>query len=294
MAVIEGSITRGAGVERGPGATYYVNTVSGSDSYGGGSWGQAKATMAAALALCASGDTIYLVGRVSEHCTTPVNVFDVSIIGMSQKPRHADASPAGGNKSAQWQPPAGAATPLLKIIQQGWRVENILFDAPAAAAAIQLFRDGGAGDAERDASHATIKGCRFVGGATGIEDSGGCGHVLVEDNDFNDLTHGIKNVTGAGIGQPLFRWTIRNNRFRSNTNHIVAAGEEAHIIDNVFGTFTTMSIDLNGGTGQNVIARNALAGTYSIVGGYRKAAADDEWGGNFNSISGGVTAAVPA
>lgn len=293
MGVIEGSITRGAGVERGPGTVRYVNTVSGSDSYGGGSWGQAKLTMAAAVALCSSGDIIYFVGRVSEHVTTPVNVMDVSIIGANTRPRHADASPAGGNKSAQWQAPAADASPLCDVLQQGWRFENILFDAPAAAAAVRLFRNGGAGDLERDAGHSSFKGCRFVGGATGIEESGGVGHILVEDCEFHDLTHGIKSTSGAGIGQPLLRSTIRGCRFRSNTNHIVSGAQELHITDCNFGSFTTKGIDLSGGVGKNVVSRNTLSGTYSIVGGYTPGTTD-EWGGNFNALTGGVTAAVPA
>lgn len=295
MGVIEGSIPRGAGVERGPGTVWYVDTVNGSNSYSGDSWQQAKLTMAATLALVGSGDTIFFVGRVKEQVTTPVNVFDVSIVGMAQRPRHADASPAGGNQSAQWQAPDSptATTPLIKVLQQGWHFENMLMDAPSDAACVQLFRNGGAGDLERDASHASFKGIRFVGGDTGIEDSGGVGHVLVDDCEFHDLTNGIKSVTGAGIGQPLLRSTIRNCRFRSNTNHVVSASQEAHIIDNVFGSFTTVGINLAGGVGKNVVCRNALSGTYSSVGGYTVAAADDEWGGNYNSLTGGVTAADP-
>jgi hypothetical protein len=61
----------------------------------------------------------------------------------------------------------------------------------------------------------------------------------------------------------------------------------------VFGSFTTKGLDLSGGVGKNVVSRNALSGTYSVVGGYT-AGTDDEWGGNFNSLTGGVTAADPA
>lgn len=293
MGIIAGSIPRGAGVERGPGAIHYVDTVNGESGASGASWGEAYALMATAVAACASGDTIFFRGRVAEHVTTPVNVMDVSIIGVHPAKRHADASPAGGNFAPQWQAPAGAATPLLKIIQQGWHLENMLMDAPAAAACVQLFRDGGAGDAERDAGHCSFKNIRFIGGSVGIEDSGGVGHTLIDDCEFSDLTTGIASVVGAGIGQPWLRSTIRGCRFRSNTNHIVIPSQEVHIVDNVFGTFTTKGIDLRSGIGKNIVARNALAGTYSNVGGYY-AGTDDEWGGNYNSLAGGITASDPA
>lgn len=293
MPIIEGSIPRGAGVERGPGAVHYVDTVNGLTGASGASWGEAYALMSTAVAACASGDTIFFRGRVAEHVTTPVNVFDVSIIGVSNRPRHADAAPAGGNLSAQWQAPADAATPLLKIIQQGWRLENFLMDPTSGSSCVQLFRDGGAADAERDASHASFKGMRFVGGSMGIQGSGGPGHVLIDDCEFHDLTTGLASTTGAGIGQPGFRWTVRNCRFRANTNHIVIPAEQMHIHDNIFGSFVTKGIDLSGGTGKNVVTRNLLSGTYSHVGGYTEGTTD-EWGGNFNSLSGGVTAALPA
>lgn len=288
---------RGRGPELGPGNVHYLDTVAGNDASAGDSWVAAYKTMAHALTRVASGDTIYFVGRIKEQVTTPVNVFDVAIIGAAQRPRHADAAPAGGNKSAQWQVPdsPAATTPLIKVLQQGWHFANMLMDAPSDAACVMLFRDGGAGDLERDASHASFSNIRFVGGATGIEDNGGIGHVLVDDCEFHDLTHGIKNVTGAGIGQPGFRWTIRNNRFRANTNHIAAfPSDEAHILRNAFGSFTTLGVDLTGGVGLNVITGNYLSGTYSIGGGYKKANANDEWAGNFNSLSGGITAADPA
>jgi hypothetical protein len=53
-------------------------------------------------------------------------------------------------------------------------------------------------------------------------------------------------------------------------------------------------IDLSGGVGKNSVFGNQLAGTYSVVGGYASANADDSWFGNFADVSGGVTQADPA
>lgn len=275
---------------------YFVDANLGSDSNQGKEPAFAFLTMSKAFTKIASGDVIHFRGKLREQLTTPVQVFDITIIGASNRPRHADAEPAGGETGATWTTPASpaATTPLLKVLQQGWRLVNFLMDAPADAAAVMAFRDGGAGNAERDASHLSAIGMKFLGGSIGIEDNGGCGHLWIDDCDFHDLTTAIKNVIGAGIGQPLFRSTIRNSRLRANTNHIVAGGQELHIVENVFGSFTTLGIDLTGGVGKNVISRNSLSGTYSIAGGYKKAASDDEWSGNFNSLSGGVTADDPA
>jgi hypothetical protein len=78
----------------------------------------------------------------------------------------------------------------------------------------------------------------------------------------------------------------------ANTSHIDSGFTQATIRNNNFGKFTTMSIDLTGGA-NNCLYGNHFSGTYSISGGY-KAGTDDEFGGNFNSTSGGLTAADPA
>ncbi len=54
------------------------------------------------------------------------------------------------------------------------------------------------------------------------------------------------------------------------------------------------SIDLSGGVGKNSVYGNQLAGTYSVVGGYVSANANDSWFGNFADVSGGITQADPA
>jgi len=290
-----------------PFSTYYfvdANNFTGAASDGneGKSPQNPLLTMARAFQLVRSGDVITFIGNIREQCTTPAGVFGVTIIGGSTSPRNADsfagtASGDGGRMAASWLAPASptAAAPLCDVLQQGWRFQNFLFGAaPANTASVRLFRNGGAGSLERDASHASFYGMRFDGSPIGIQASGGPAFITIAGCLFaRATTTAIANTVGAGIGTNL-NWNIVNNRFFSNVNHIVVPTSGATIAGNTFQAHTTMAIDLDGGVATNAVWGNSLSGTYSIVGGYRGAGAGDEWGGNFNSISGGVTAADPA
>lgn len=218
-------------------------------------------TMARAFVFVQSGDTIHFRGNIREQLSTPAGVFDVTISGPSPVTRHPDSHTTyGGFSSCRWNAPASptASTPLLKVQQQGWIFKNILWtgDEDDNVGCIQLFRDGGAGDAERDASHAIIQGCRFQAGLYGIQDSGGCARVKVLYCEFllfnqsdNDA---IVNVTGAGIGT-LWGWVIAHNEFHGNYSDIDAGFTGAKIYGNHFhsvslGVTTTVTIDTTGGS----------------------------------------------
>lgn len=271
MAVIEGSIPRGAGVITGPGKDWYVNantlstsTPVGSDSNSGDAWSQAFKTMQQALDSVASGDRIHVVGKVTEEVSTPVSIFDVSIIGHGTRVRHIDGTAVlGSERTAMWGPPASptASTPLLIIRQQGWVVEGILFDCPVDAAAIQLLRNGDSGNDERDGSHATIRNCRFANGQDAIEQSGGAHHIVVEDCYAEGMTGWVfKDTVGAGIGYPV-RWKVRRNHFYSNANVLKMACQDWEILDNSILTTTTEVLDTDKGdaqSGRNVVVRNSF------------------------------------
>jgi hypothetical protein len=239
-----------------------------------------------------SGDTIWVRGNIREQISTPAGVFDVKVIGV--RTRHADGHTGnGGYSSTTWKTPASAtaATPLLTVRQQGWELRNILFDGPSDAAAVQLFRDAGSGDAEDDASHAKIIGCKFVAAQNHIEFKGGLSQVEIYNNLFFGATaDSILETVGAGVGTNNYHRFI-GNIWHDNESHLDLDCNFASILYNVFGKFTTAGIDLNGGT-YNTICGNSLSGTYSGAGGYIKGT-NDEWSGNFNSLSGGVTAADP-
>lgn len=271
----------------GPGKVIYVST-SNANTGDGRSWSTAFTTMAEALSLSNvdSGDIIMVTGKVREQLTAPAGIFDVTIIGAGT-PRHGDAHTGdnGAQAAASWTPPASpaATTPLLTVRQQGWKFINILFDAPADDAALDFIRDAASGDSERDSSHAQVLGCRFVSGQEGIRITGteNVFNVRVEGCEFTDLTHAI--TSSAAYAR---RWKIINNFFESNTNHIESALTQCLIKDNVFGTFTTQSLDLTGGA-NNMVYRNAMSGDYDTAEGYI-AGTNDTWVGNYAALTTGV------
>lgn len=276
------------------GTTYYVNATSGVDTRLGKSWRKAFLTMAKAFSVIQSGDTIVFAGKIREQLVTPVNVFDVSVVGTGNRPRHADASPVGGNTAAAtWTTPAAAATntPLVRVLQQGWRFENILFAGPtdtnALAASIELYRDAGAGDLERDASHLTVRGCRFASGYKHINDVGGCYGVSITDNRFvSAANYAILGVGNIGLGQGA--WEIARNRFDENVNGVLIAGFACDINYNSFsdgGTPNTTVVlnTTNGGGANNRVSYNNFQtttgnfNTPDVVG-----AVTDYWNPNYS------------
>ena len=231
------------------GTRWFVDTVNGNDRYSGKSWNKPFITMQKAFNSLSSGDAIYFRGKVKEQLTTPVRIFDVAIYGASLRPRHIDGTPKAGSQStAMWtESTASPATPLCIVQQQGWRFVNILFAGPADASCIQLYRDAGSGDDERDGSHAEFHNCRFASGQDAIEQSGGCGHVGIYNCFITSMTgYAIKNTSGAGIGYPI-RWELIGNRFLDNVNVLKMACIGWNVRNNSFMTTTTEVFDTDNG-----------------------------------------------
>lgn len=297
-----GHIHNGVGVPNGgstlrPNRHYWVQGNLGSDGNSGTQPDRPLRTMQAAFNLLGSGDVIHFQGNIAEQISTPAGVFDVTVIGEGNQPRHADAhTTSNGYSSATWKTAGTASTPLVTVRQQGWKFLNTLFDPPADAAAIQLFRDGGAGDAEDDASHAHIAGCKFVAGQNHIEFKGGLSQVVIENNLFFGATgDSIADTVGAGIGTDNY-FRIINNEFHGNDTHIDVPLNYASIRGNTFGAFTTMSVDLTGGS-NNIVWGNYMSGDYDAK---YVAGTSDEWAGNYSmDVSSaevgaeGLTIAVP-
>lgn len=289
--VIPGFNKAGMGVANGGSVVrankhFWVHGNIGNDGNVGTSPDSPLRTMAAAMAQIGSGDVIHLNGRVTESITAPAGVFDVTIIGEGNAPRHADAHTTNnGYSTAQWNS-ASTTTSQLTLQQQGWRIANILFDAPTSAACIVFPRNASSGDAERDSSHAEILGCRFASGSMGIQITGteNVFNVLVQGNTFNDCTTAIDSS-----GAYAFRWKILDNFFVDNTNHIDVGFTETVIKGNVFGNVTTLGVDLTGGT-DNVITANYFHGDFNVL---NVAGTTDMWAGNFAEETGGVTDADP-
>jgi hypothetical protein len=245
-----------------PGKVYYVDTLNGSDANDGLTWDTALATMEYALnTVAADHDTFFVKGLIEEQVLAPQDVFDVKIIGVDS-PRHATEDGTVVSTPPHWTFETDNTTPLLELREQGWHIENILFAAPAAGAAIQLTR--AETDEYRDASHARIINNIFASGKDGVVDSGGHYNLQFYGNEFRALTgHCIKNITGAGIALPQ-NWKVVGNRFLGFTNGIYTGAKHFIVKDNFFtagGTpNTTTVLDLVGtgvsGEGSNFIVDN--------------------------------------
>ena len=256
---------------------------------------KAFTTMEQAFDKAASGDIIYFVGKLDEELVTPAQVFDVTVVGCGNRPRHADSTPAGGQYAAsQWGNASGtAAQATVRVIQQGWRFVNILFTAvDTNAAMIEVVRNAASGDSERDGSHLAVLGCKFAGDGVGVR-SGVAGsftenttNVLIEGNTFLSNTTAIEQTTGFGG----LNWQIKDNDFITNTNDIVGPFTGTKIIGNRMSLAPTGCIVLTGG-GSNMVHYNALPGTYADGTLYAPGTSDN-WNGN--AASTGFTAAVPA
>lgn len=253
------------------GTTYYVDANTGVNTRSGKSWRKAFLTMAKAFSVVASGDTICFTGKIREQLITPVNIFDVTVIGIGNRPHHADSTPTGGQYAqATWTTPASGATTaaLVKVLQQGWKFENILFAGPSDHACIWLFRDAGAGDLERDASHAVVRNCRFASGQDGIWVTE-VFDILIEDNLFGNGASGftgfaVLGVAGSGVANPLMG-VVRRNQFLGNTNHFKCTCSYWRIYENTFddgGTPNTTVVlntkDPGAGGGNNFIYNNVF------------------------------------
>ena len=243
------------------GITYYVDTNTGNDNNTGKSWASAFLTMTQAFSVLGSGDVIYFVGNVTEHMTTPLaRAQNVTIIGATTRPRHADTHPGGGELSGATWKDTGTATPLITLRNSGWRFENILFAANASSYAVQLERNAvetAAG--EFDASHAEFIGCRFASGG-GLNDTGGCFNVVVRNCVFGACSPCILGVGNIGVGQ--LQWHILDNHFNNFTNGIKIAAHECVIKGNFFtdgGTpNTTYVLNTSNGAGRD----NFVVGNY--------------------------------
>ena len=273
---------------------WFVDPQNGSDAADGRDPTTPRATLAALIgngssSLAKSGDTIYVVGNITEEVTGWNLLEDISIIGVSNRPRHADHArdiatytTYPGVSGASWRQASShtAEAPLLKIRGQGWHIENILFVPPSDAAAVYLDTNALSNVSEYSAGHARFINCRFDAGQSGIEDSGGAGFVEVSNCQFRGSTNGIKTLNTA-VAIPLC-WIVRDNIFMDNTNHIVCSASRWVVKGNVSGKFTTLGFSLAAVSSQgeyNSVHANYLSGDYDA--GYL-GGSNDDWAGNYS------------
>lgn len=286
------------------GREWYLDANTGAATHNGRSFSQAKLTAADIFDELSSGDRLYFTGKIREQLTTPVGVFDVTVIGVGNRPRHADAHTGNnGYSGSTWAAPASptATTALCRVLQQGWRFGNILWAPHTDYGALEFVRNAGAGDLERDASHGHLFGCRFAAGKHHLM----LGHasftenlfnLRIDDCDFEDAT--TLSIMNGGGG--VYRVKMLNSRFMANVSAVDVPLTQSIVRGCNFGKFTTKSLDLTGGA-DNQVNGNYLSGDYSTANGAYVAGTSDNWIGNFAEDvaedeveANGLTNAVPA
>ena len=258
----------------------------------GMSWTGAFKTIAEAVAAAAAGDTIFVKGSFSEAVT--VALAGLSIIGVGNVPRET-----------LWT--SATDTTTLTISAAYVTVKNIQFKPPAytadaTVAAITLSSAG----------YTRIIGCRFQGQAASYQAiySPVCNsdNVQILDCEFiymNTATYGVAILGVEAGGLSYSGWQIKDCTFNSCVTAININGRVCVVVDNVIMEYgitaaaavdavLALGIDLSGtSSGANVVTRNQLGGTYNATL-YKVGASGDQWAGNLNALTGGVTAANPA
>jgi len=257
MGIIEGAIPRGAGVERGPGSTFYVRAT-GSDADNGGSWADAFLTIQKALDSCTSGasDTIFVeTGSTFAENLVLTAKHDVTLIAVGVR---------ANSKRLAVAPAAGIALDLA----QSDRFTAIGFRF-VGTSAVGVRSDGEAAYFENcDFTSDTSHGFEFLGAT--VTDNTGSGTVF-EGCVFRECGGaGLRLSKGTGdvLGIQATNVNVRNSQFYLNTGDDIDddAGSESptyfyqwEISGCKFMTRNkTVYLDMDGG----VSAECLIAGNY--------------------------------
>lgn len=241
-----------------------------------------------------SRDVIVLGGVLREQAVAPDGIFDVLITGAANQPRQATSGGSPTNGGACWLAPSSgpvAATALLELTRQGWRVEGIEFTPHTSSPGILLTRSTSVDLI--DSSHFEAFNCLFAGnggtGQVGIQEANGSRSGYVEGCRFEQLASAILGVaTGAAVPSD---WRILANKFRQNTNDVKMSLNYSLIGSNVFqtpgsgATNKVVSTTFIGGQGgNNTVALNWFPNTEAQIapGSGYTGAATDQWGNYVN------------
>ena len=303
IEIVQGGVHIGLGGIDPPTTDYFVDGTLGNDGNSGLGWGTGhslatiSAAMTKATALGTRGRVRIFVapGGYEEDVKTPLNAdcpFG-QLIAWNPTP--------GQSYGAVYLTAATAGVECLQVRARGWYISGFEFDALADAECVVL--GGGTGC---NGSGTIMEDCLFVGqnqGNYGIDAQGAPPLVTLRRCGFYGFTSSSPagkciTCTASGTDQPRF-WLIEDCWFGDSDNLIdmnPRGFKESIIRNNTFFTNGANQnpdeiIDNTGGN-DTIIYGNYFPGTYNNGGGY-VAGTNDEWAGNFNSISGGITAADP-
>jgi len=283
---------------------YFVDSTNGDAGYSGLKLTQPMKTIAAAVAACAAGDTIFIKGSFSEAVTC--TKAGVRFVGIGTGPAEATWTMVSATNSTTdgW---------CLKIGANNVLAENIKFRPPAyksAGVPTGIYLD-------TSSDYSIIRNCRFqgrTGSYKAIYGTTPVGNIVIDGCEFiymNTATHGCAIYMPPKAGLACSGWQIKDCIFNSCLADIDIDGRTCLLDNNKHfivglaadGTFasavTVQAIDLSGtDTGANVMTNCTLGGTYNLAT-YKPGAVGDVWMGNKCSIvadkaPNGLSVLVPA
>ena len=194
------------------GKTYYVDGTNGANSKGGRTWDEALATVAAAVALLASGDRIVIApGEYDEAITIPRTLNNISLIGT-------------GGRGAAFIAPSTAAAVAVTNHADDVTIDNVGLDGNTTGAG--LINSGSRLRVYRSKLEGDDIACQMLVATIAQEAAdtrGTAGDILFEDCEFAWATTGLL-LTGSDYGA-VTQMTLRGCRFH---NHSAASIEESH------------------------------------------------------------------
>jgi len=241
------------------GKVYFVDGTSGSDNNSGlETWGNAKATIQAAITAASAGDTIYIAPKLmAAGATDPNSYAEVLTIAAAKSSLSLIGISRGRTQGGLPQIKKGSgAVALLTVQAPGCRIANLCFNGGSSTGGGILLDDDGS---TKSAFATAIENCYFkncVGSTATDARTGGA----------------IQWAATGGAWQVL----IKGNRFYKNVGDIVLLGtsgsvpQDVVIEDNIFSG-PAASVDCNlylaGGSGMDgVIIRNNEFTAFPAIG----------------------------
>ena len=238
------------------GTVFYADTTNGSNSNSGRSLADAKATIDAAEAAMADGDTLLVMPGDYDEAVT-ITHDNITIIGL-------------GNRGAVAVAPS--AVDAVAVTVTG--------TAAARTSNVTLINIGGEGNGtggglvvEGNIRRFRAFGCKFEGGAFAAKlnstAAGSVGDTWLVDNEFAWATTGL-HLSVTGGGDPVTQTYVKDNLFHNITaDGVLADGSfstDIWLRDNLFGaqedgTEMTQYLDIDVASTTGLVTGNRFATT---------------------------------